>query len=122
VLPLSLQLPVNPKDWSFLPATILAVAFLTGIGVWAAQKLGLVKKNGNGGNGGNGHSTGDSSGAKPPSFWELKFDEIVEKRVAPARTMLHTVIAEQLAAKVRDELILRTLERVEARVEDIRLK
>jgi hypothetical protein len=120
VLPLA-QLPVNPKDWSFLPATILAVAFLTGIGVWAATKLGLVKKNGNGGNG---HSNGavDSSGSKPPSFWELKFDEIVEKRVAPTRTMLHTVIAEQLAARVRDELILRALERVEARVEDGRLK
>lgn len=119
MLPPILQLP-NPKDWSVLPAAVIAVAFLAAVGVWTATKLGLVKRTN--GNGGSVNGTADSSGSKPPSFWELKFDEIVEKRVAPARTMLHSVIAEQLAAKVRDELILRALERVEARIEDVRLK
>lgn len=113
------QFPINPKDWSFLPTTILAVAFLVGVFVWAAMKLGLAKKNGT-----NGHipTPPELSGTKPPDYWIRTFDEIIERRIAPARTMLHDVIAEQTASKSRDNSLIRALERIEAKLEDVRLK
>lgn len=68
------QLPVNPKDWSFLPETILAIAFLAGIGIWAAKQLGIVKKDGNGA-----PKKELTSGDQPLAYWEKHFERIEEK-------------------------------------------
>lgn len=44
-----IQAPFNPKEWSLaLPASILALGFLIYVCVWAAEKLGLARKNTNG--------------------------------------------------------------------------
>lgn len=42
------QVPFDPKNWSILPISIIAVGFLVYIGVWAAKQLGIVKPKENG--------------------------------------------------------------------------
>ena len=74
-----MQAPINPKDWSFLPTTILSVAFLVGIGVWAVDKLGLTKKESK--------STfvkEPASGELKPEVWHKRFDDI-ERNIDKSR-------------------------------------
>lgn len=64
-----MQAPFVTKDWEILPISIIAVGFLVYIGVWAALKLGIVRKNG-------------AAGDKSPEYWENYYRAMEDRIVA----------------------------------------
>lgn len=102
LLPLFYQLPVDPKNWSFLPTTILAIAFLVGIGVWAAQKLGLTRKPTEY------RALAIPSGELSEARWILNISKIVQDENEKLRVLLKESLKENFDEihKIRNALLI----------------
>lgn len=110
------QAPFNPKDWSLaLPASILALGFLVYIGVWAAEKLGLTRKNGNGKARG-----GPIAGDLRPEEWDLRIGNTVRRELEGSRQMLQQIITNQADMQNDNEQRTKNIEKILERLDDRR--